>query len=80
MLLERSLILMGGQRFLKDSEEQVALLGGARKKLLHVLIMSHQGAVSGCAWVSFVSLLGGRGWEAGRRYFGLTGVSCGVGR
>lgn len=60
VLLERSLIQMGGQGFLKDSGEQVALLGGAGKKLLHVLIMSRQGnchdsgAVSGCAWVSFL--------------------------
>lgn len=60
MLLERSLIQMGGQGFLKDSGEQVALLGGAGKKLLYVLIMSSQGncrdsgAVSGCAWVSFL--------------------------
>lgn len=67
MLLERSLIQMGGQGFLKDSGEQVALLGGAGKKLLHVLIMSRQGncrdsgAVSGCAWVSFLFLsLGAR--------------------
>lgn len=60
MLLERSVFQMGGQGFLKDSGEQVALLGGAGKKLLHVLITSHQGnchdsgAVSGCAWVSFL--------------------------